>query len=241
MVVYPVVINQYEKGVLFNFGKYGGIIEPGLHLLVMVYQRYERIDMRVKTIDIPKQEVMTRDNVPVNINAVIYFKIFNPEKAVLNIKDVVYATAKYAQTALRNVTGQATLDELLSERQKIAEKLREIVDVATEPWGISVTAIELQDIELPEDLKRAMAKQAEAERDKRSVIINSEGEVIAAENIAKAADKLYSNTGALHLRTLRTISDLSVEKSNTRIYAVPIEVLRSIERLSEILQKQAKR
>jgi len=240
MVLYPVVINQYEKGVLFSFGKYSGIIEPGLHILVMVYHSFERIDMRVKTIDIPKQEVMTRDNVPVNINAVIYFKIFDPEKAVLNIKDVVYATTKYAQTALRNVTGQATLDELLSERQKIAEKLREIVDVATEPWGVSVTAIELQDIELPEDLKRAMAKQAEAERDKRSVIINSEGEVIAAENIAKAAEKLYSNPGALHLRTLRTIADLSVEKSNTRIYAVPIEVLRSIERLSEVLDKKAK-
>jgi len=241
MVLYPVVINQYEKGVLFSFGRYGGLLEPGLHLLIMVYHRYERIDMRVKTIDIPKQEVMTRDNVPVNINAVIYFKLSDPEKAVLNIKDVVYATAKYAQTAMRNVTGQATLDELLSERQKIAENLRSIVDIATEPWGVSVTAIELQDIELPEDLKRAMAKQAEAERDKRSVIINSEGEVIAAENIASAAQTLYSNTGALHLRTLRTIADLSVEKSNTRVYAVPIEILRGIEKLNDILEKHLKK
>jgi regulator of protease activity HflC (stomatin/prohibitin superfamily) len=238
MVFYLRVINQYEKGVLFSFGKFSGILEPGLHVLWMVYHSVEVVDMRIKTIEIPKQEVMTRDNVPVNINAVIYFKISDPQKAILNIKDVVYATSKYAQTAMRNITGQGTLDELLSERQKIAEKVREIVDVATEPWGISVTAIELQDIELPDSMKRSMAQQAEAERDKRSVIINSEGEVIAAENIAKAAGELYANPGALHLRTLRTINDLGVEKSNTQIYAIPIELLRAIERLCDLLDKE---
>lgn len=240
MVLYPRVINQYEKGVLFSFGRYSGLLEPGLKILVMFYHSVEIVDMRIKTIEIPKQEVMTKDNVPVNINAVIYFKVTDPEKAILNVKDVVYASSKYAQTAMRNITGQATLDELLSERQKIAERLRELVDVATDPWGISVTAIELQDIELPDSLKRVMAKQAEAERAKRSVIINSEGEVQAAENIALAADKLFSNPGALHLRTLRTISDLGAEKSNTNIWAVPIEFLRTMERLTEMIEKKIK-
>jgi regulator of protease activity HflC (stomatin/prohibitin superfamily) len=232
------VINQYERGVLFAFGKYAGILEPGLHILIPLYHSLERVDIRVKTIDIPKQEVMTRDNVPVNLNAVIYFKVFDPEKAILNIKDVVYATSKYAQTALRNVAGEATLDELLSERQKIAEKLREIVDVATDPWGIEVTAIELQDIELPENLKRTMAKQAEAEREKRGVIINSEGEVIAAHNIAKAAKTLYTTPGALHLRTLHSVNDLSSDQSKTVVYALPIEFLRAIERLGDLLEKK---
>ncbi len=240
MVLYPKIINQYEKGVLFSFGKYSGVLEPGLKILVMIYHSVEVVDMRIKTIEIPKQEVMTRDNVPVNINAVIYFKIVNPEKSVLNVKNVIYATSKYAQTAMRNITGQATLDELLSERQKIAERLRELVDVATEPWGISVTAIELQDIELPDSLKRVMAKQAEAERSKRSVIINSEGEVQAAENITKAAGTLFSNPGALHLRTLRTMSDLSAEKSNTNIWAVPIDLLRAMDRLVDLIDKTKK-
>jgi regulator of protease activity HflC (stomatin/prohibitin superfamily) len=194
------------------------------------------VDTRVKTVDIPKQEVMTKDNVPVMINAVVYFMIDKPEKSVLEVRDVIYAVSKYAQTSLRNVTGQATLDELLSERQKIAEKLRELVDTTTEQWGVDVTAIELQDIELPENLKRTMAKQAEAEREKRAVIINSEGEVAAAQNIAKAAGRLYNTPGALHLRTLHTINDISSDKSETVIYAAPIEALRVLERLVDLLE-----
>jgi len=184
---------------------------------------------------------MTKDNVPVNINAVIYFRIFDVEKAIINVRDVVYATSKYAQTALRNVTGEATLDELLSKRQKIAESLRTIVDEATDPWGIDVTAIELQDVELPEAMKRTMAKQAEAEREKRGVIINSEGEVIAAQNIASAAKNLYSTPGALHLRTLHTINDLSSDQSDTLVYAIPIELLRAIERIGDYIQKIPKK
>jgi len=234
------VVNEYEKGVLFRFGKYAGVLDPGLHILIPIYHSLNVVDMRVKTIDIPKQEVMTRDNVPVNLNAVIYFKVFDPEKAILNIRDYIYATSKYAQTSLRNVAGEVTLDELLSERQKIAEKLREIVDVATDPWGISVTAIELQDIELPENLKRTMAKQAEAERERRGVIINSEGELMASENIAKAAKTLYTNPGALHLRTLHSINDLSSDVSGTLVYAIPIEILRAIERLGDLLEKKSK-
>ena len=169
------VISEYEEGVLFTLGRYSGRRKPGLNLFIPVLQQLQVIDTRVKTIDIPKQEVMTRDNVPVNINAVIYFHISHPEKAILNVKDVVFATSKYGQTALRNVTGAASLDMLLSERQMISEKLRRIVDEATDPWGVKVTAIELQDIELPESMKRTMAKQAEAERERRAVIINSGG------------------------------------------------------------------
>jgi len=230
------IINQYEKGVLFGFGQYKGIRNPGLNFLIPIYHNLVVVDTRVKTVDIPKQEVMTKDNVPVMINAVVYFQIEDPDKSIIEVQDVIYAVSKYAQTSLRNVTGQATLDELLSARQKIAEKLREIVDVETDQWGVDVTAIELQDIELPESLKRTMAKQAEAERERRAVIINSEGEVVAAENIAKAAKNLYATPGALHLRTLHTINDLSSDKSETCVYAVPIEFLRAIERIVDLLE-----
>ena len=229
------IINQYEKGVLFSFGKFSGIWEPGIHIQVPIYHRLVKVDTRIKTVDIPKQEVMTKDNVPVNINAVIYFKVVDPAKAVLNVINYIYATAKYGQAALRNVTGGVTLDELLSERMRLAEKLRALVDVATDPWGISVTSIELQDIELPENLKRTMARQAEAEREKRAVIINSEGEMIASENIASAAQTLNESPGALHLRTLHSINDLSSDNSNTNVYAIPLELLRTIENLGEFL------
>ena len=235
------IINQYEKGVLFSLGKFKGLREPGLNAYVPILQKIVKIDIRVKTVDIPKQEVMTRDNVPVKINAVIYFKIIDPEKAVLNVRDVIYATSKYGQLALRNVVGQTTLDELLSERQQIADQLRNIVDEATDPWGVDVTMIELQDIELPETMKRTMAKQAEAERERRAVIINSEGEVIAAENIAQAAKTLYATPGALHLRTLHSVNDLSSDRSQTIVYAIPIEILRVLERLGDMLEKENKR
>jgi len=235
------VINQYEKGVLFAFGKFVGIRDPGLNFIIPIYHNLVRIDTRIKAVDIPKQEVMTRDNVPVNVNAVIYFKVRDPKKAILNVRNYIYATSKYGQTSLRNVAGEVSLDELLSERQQIAEKLRTIVDKATDPWGIEVTAIELQDIELPETMKRTMAKQAEAERERRGVIIKAEGEVTAAENISKAAKKLYSVPGALHLRTLHSINDLSSDQSMTKVYAIPIELLRAIERYGDLLEKKKKK
>ncbi len=223
------IIKEYERGVLLAFGKFAGIREPGLNLIIPVYHKLIKIDMRILTVDIPKQEVMTKDNVPVNINAVIYFKVKDPAKAYLNIEDYTYAVSKYGQTSLRNVAGEATLDELLSERQKIADKLREIVDMATDPWGIEVTNIELMDIELPEGMKRIMAKQAEAERERRAVIIKAEGEVIAAKNIEKAAKKLCSVRGALHLRTLYSLNDVSSDQTNTINFFVPVEVLRAVE------------
>jgi len=223
------VIGQYERGILFAFGKFVEIRNPGLNFLIPVYHRLDIIDMRVNTLEIPKQEVMTKDNVPVKINAVIYFKVKDVKKAILNVENYMYAVAKYGQTALRNVAGDATLDELLAERKKIAEKLRKIVDVATEPWGIDVTTLELQDIELPESLKRTMAKQAEAEREKRAVIINAEGEVIASENLVKAAKTLYGVKGALHLRTLQALNDVASDETNKIVFMVPLEVLRAVE------------
>lgn len=237
-MIVPRVINQYERGVLFGFGKFVGIWEPGLHFQVTFYHSLVKVDTRIKTVDIPKQEVMTKDNVPANINAVIYFKVVDPSKAILNVGNFAYATSKYGQAALRNVAGGVTLDELLSDRQQIAEELREMVDTATDPWGISVTAIELQDIELPENLKRVMAKQAEAEREKRAVIISSEGELIASENIANAAKTLHDAPGSLHLRTLHSINDLSSDKSITNVYAIPIEFLRVAERIGNLLKKK---
>jgi len=232
------VINEYEKGVLFGFGRYKKVMDKGLKILIPFYHRLIIVDTRIKTVDIPKQEVMTKDNVPVKINAVIYFKVLDPEKAILNVRDYMYAVSRYGQTSLRNVTGETSLDELLSERQRIAEKLREIVDVATDPWGIDVTAIELQDIELPEEMKRVMARQAEAERERRGVIIKAEGEITAAENLAKAAKKLYNTPGALHLRSLHTINDLSSDNSNTVVYALPVEALRVLERIVDLLEKK---
>ncbi|MFH0861272.1 MAG: SPFH domain-containing protein [Candidatus Altiarchaeota archaeon] len=223
------VISEYERGVLFTLGRYAGLRKPGLNFIIPFVQRLAIIDKRITTVEIPKQEVMTKDNVPVMINAVIYFKVSDPDKAVLNVEDFYYAVSKYGQTSLRNVAGEATLDQLLSERQEIAEKLRNIVDVATDPWGLKVDAIELQDIELPLEMKRVMAKQAEAEREKRAVIIKAEGEVAASKNIAKAAEKLSSTKGALHLRTLESLNDISSDQSNKIVFVVPLEVLRGLE------------
>ena len=223
------IIYQYEKGVLFAFGKLSGIRKPGLNFILPFYHRLDKIDLRVNTIDIPKQEVITKDNVPVNINAVIYFKVVDPEKAILNVEDYRYAVSKYGQTSLRNVTGEASLDELLSERKKIAENLRQIVDEATDPWGIDVEMIELQDIELPETMKRTMAKQAEAERERRAVIIKAEGEAAAADDLVKAAGILGGEKGALHLRTLHALNDMSSDQTNEVVFVVPLEILKAVE------------
>lgn len=223
------IIKEYEGGVLFTLGKYSTTWKPGLRLIVPVLQRVHIVDKRIRTVDIPKQEVMTKDNVPVKVNAVIYFRVSSPDKAILNVEDYFYAVSKYGQTSLRNVAGEASLDELLSERQKIADELQKIVDKATDPWGISITTIELQDIELPEDMKRVMAKQAEAEREKRAVIIKAEGELMASQNIAKAAKKLSTTKGALHLRTLESLNDIASDQTNKVVFAVPLEILRALE------------
>ena len=223
-------INQYQRGVKFMLGKYTGIMEPGWRIVIPVFQGYQKIDMRTKAVGVPDQEAITKDNISVRVNAVIYYKIIKAEKAVIEVEDFHYAVSQLAQTTMRNVVGEANLDELLSGRDAIAERIRSIVDKASEAWGIEVLSVGLKDVTLPEEMKRVIGKQAEAEREKRSVIIKAEGEVIAAENLAKAAAILSSSTGALHLRTLSTINDVSSDQSNTIIFAVPLEVLRAFDK-----------
>ncbi len=231
------IIMEYERGIVFTLGRYSKILGPGVNIVIPMLQSWRKVDIRIKTVDIPKQEVMTKDNVPVKVNAVVYFKVEDPKRAILDIQDYIYATAQYAQTALRDIIGGSTLDAVLTKREELASEIKVLVDRETDPWGIDVTAIKMQDVELPQDMKRVMAKQAEAEREKRAVIIKAEGEVIAANNIAKAAKTLSSATGALHLRTLNTLNDLSSDQSNTVIFALPIEILRAFESVSSKFKK----
>ncbi|HPX94192.1 MAG TPA: slipin family protein [Candidatus Moranbacteria bacterium] len=222
-------INQYQRGVKFTFGKYTGIMEPGWRIVIPIFQSYQKIDMRVKAVDVPNQEAITRDNISVNVNAVIYYKVKSAEKAIIEVENFYYAVSQLAQTTMRNVVGEVNLDELLSSRDAIAEKIRLIVDEATDAWGIEVNSVELKDVTLPEEMKRVIGKQAEAEREKRAVIIKAEGEVVASQNLAKAAKTLSEANGAFHLRTLSTLNDLSSDQSNTIVFAIPIEVLRALE------------
>lgn len=240
LVIIPVVIilvsirqiNQYQRGVKFTLGRYSQVMQPGWRLVFPVIQSYQKVDMRIKAVDVPDQDAITKDNISVTVNAVIYYKVRSAEKAIIEVEDFYYAVSQLAQTTMRNVVGEVNLDELLSNRDVIAERIRAIVDKATDAWGIAVQSVELKDVTLPEEMKRVIGRQAEAEREKRSVIIKAEGEVIAAENIAKAATILSQADGALHLRTLNTINDLSSDQSNTVIFAVPLEVLRAVEGLA---------
>lgn len=220
-------INQYERGVRFTMGKYSGIMNPGWKILIPVFQTFKKVDIRVKAVDVPDQKAITRDNVSVTVNAVIYYKVAQAEKAVIEVENFYYAISQYAQTTMRNIVGSVTLDELLSKRDEIAERIKETVDKETDEWGIQVNNVELKDVSLPESMERTIAKQAEAEREKRAVIINSEGELAAAENIAKAAGILSQSDGALHLRTLQSINDMSSDQSNTVVFVTPVEVLKA--------------
>lgn len=222
-------INEYERGIKFTFGKFSSIMNPGWNVVLPVIHTYNKIDIRTKAVDVPEQEAITRDNVSVRINAVIYYKIFDASKAMLSVENYYYAVSQLAQTTMRNAVGSVTLDELLSEREKISAEICTIIDAATDPWGIKVENVELKDIALPEEMKRVLAKAAEAEREKMAVITKAEGEVQASENLAKAAETMYRVPGALHLRTLSTINDVSSDQSNTIIFALPIEVLRAFE------------
>lgn len=222
-------INQYERGVKFTLGKYTGMMEPGWRIVWPIIQGYQKVDIRTKAVDVPDQNAITRDNVTVKVNAVIYYKVSNADKAIIEVEDFQYAISQYAQTTMRNIVGEVTLDELLSSRDKIAERIREIVDQETDAWGLKVQNVELKDVSLPAEMERTIGKQAEAEREKRAVIINSEGELAASENIAKAAAMLASTPGALHLRTLQSINDMSSDQSNTVVYMVPTEALRALE------------
>jgi regulator of protease activity HflC (stomatin/prohibitin superfamily) len=232
-------INQYEKGVKFTMGRFSGTLNPGWRLVFPIFQFYKKVDMRIRAVDVPDQEAITKDNISVTVNAVIYYKVANAEKALIEVENFFFAVSQFAQTTMRNVVGEVDLDELLSNRDAIAERIRGIVDKATDAWGVKVDSVELKDVTLPEEMKRVIGKQAEAEREKRSVIIKSEGEVIASENISKAAGILNASPGSLHLRTLHTLNDLSSDQSNTVIFAIPLEILRAFEKMGGDKNREA--
>ncbi|MBQ8193238.1 MAG: slipin family protein [Bacilli bacterium] len=235
-------ISQYERGILFTCGKYSKILNPGWHVIIPIFQSYKKVDIRTKAVDVPEQEAITKDNVSVKINAVIYFKVFDASKAILEVENFRYAVSQYAQTTMRNAVGSVTLDELLSQRDKISSEICAIIDEATDPWGVKVENVELKDIALPMEMKRVIAKVAEAEREKAAVITKAAGELEASQNLAKAAEIMASTPGALHLRTLSTINDVSSDQSNTIIFAIPIEVLEAFKgsniNLSNVLTKK---
>lgn len=222
-------VNQYERGVVFTMGRYSYVMNPGWRLLIPIFQSFRKVDIRVKAVDVPDQKAITRDNVSVMVNAVIYYKVSAAEKAIIEVENFQYAISQYAQTTMRNIVGEVSLDELLSQREKIADRIRDIVDKETDAWGLKVNNVELKDVSLPETMERTMAKQAEAEREKRAVIINSEGELAAAANISAAAKTLAGAPGALHLRTLQSMNDISSDQSNTIVFMTPIEVLRAFD------------
>jgi regulator of protease activity HflC (stomatin/prohibitin superfamily) len=227
------VVNQYEKGIILTLGKYAGARGPGMTWIFVGFQQMIRVDLRIASADIPQQEVITKDNVTVGINAVVYYKVEDSAKAVLEIQNFVQAVTLYAQASLRDVIGGVELDTLLSERDKIADEIKKIVDVATDPWGIDVTSIKIQDIELPADMKRAMARQAEAERERRGVIIRADGEFSAAEKLKQAAELLGESPSAISLRTLQTIEKINPDPSKTVIFALPVEFFEGIKAVTE--------
>ena len=222
-------INQYERGILFIRGKYSRVLNPGWHVIWPIFQSCQKIDIRTKAVDVPEQEAITSDNVSIKINAVIYYKVFDAGKALCEVENYNYAVGQLAQTTMRNVVGTVTLDQLLTDREKISINICTIIDKATDPWGIKVENVELKDISLSQEMQRVMAKVAEAEREKNAVITKAEGEVEAAKNLAEAANMMGNTPGALHLRTLSTLNDLSSDQSNTVIFAIPVEVLRALE------------
>jgi len=231
-------VKQYERGVVFTMGRYTSLRKPGWSVIVPVFQAMEKVDLRIKAVDVPDQKVITRDNVSASINAVIYYKVSDAAKAVIEVENFRYAVSQLAQTTMRNIVGGAELDEVLANREELSNKIREIIDAETDQWGIKVDNVELKDFFLPDDMERTIAKQAEAERERRSVIIKAEGEVAAAENMAKAANMLPEAPGALHLRTLQSLNDLSSDQSNTVVFATPIEVLRAVEGFTDAMKQK---
>ena len=222
-------VDEYERGIKFTRGKFSSIMKPGWNIVLPVIQSFRKVDIRTKAVDVPEQDAITKDNVSVRINAVIYYKIFDASKAILAVENFYYAVSQLAQTTMRNAVGEVELDQLLSERETISDKICTIIDKATDPWGIKVENVELKDVALPEEMKRVIARVAEAEREKRAVITKAEGEVEASENLAIAARKMSENPVAVHLRTLETINDLSSDQSNTVVFALPIDVLKTFD------------
>ncbi len=231
------VVNQYQKGVVLTLGKFSGVKEPGLRFLIPGIQKMAIVDVRTKTADVPNQEVITKDNIPVQINAVVYYRINDAAKSVLEVENFMHAISQLAQTTMRNAVGEQSLDDLLSKRDEIAEGIKVVLDQKTDPWGIDVQILELKDVIIPDNLKRTISKVAEAEREKKAVIINSEGDRIAADNLAAAARTLNAAPGAMHLRTLQSINDLSSDQSNTTIWMIPTEVLEAFKSFGDKIKK----
>jgi regulator of protease activity HflC (stomatin/prohibitin superfamily) len=219
------VVKQYERGIVLTLGKYTGVRQPGLRVIVPIFQQMTRVDVRSTPIDVSKQEVITKDNVTIGVDAIVYFRVIVPEKAVLETTNYVYATSQFAQAALRDVTGNFELDELLAKREEVSTRIKEIVDAETDKWGIDVENVKLQNIELPVDMKRAMAKQAEAERERRANIINADGEMQAAKTLADAARILGDVPAAINLRTLNTLERISTEPSQKTMFLFPVELI----------------
>lgn len=226
-------IDEYERGVKFRLGRYCKIIKPGWRLVLPIFESMKKVDIRTKAVDVPEQDAITKDNVSIRINAVLYYSIFDASKVIISVENYKYAVSQLAQTTMRNAVGAVTLDELLAQRDKISEEICKIIDEATDPWGIKVENVELKDIALPEEMKRVLAIAAEAEREKVAVITKAKGEVEASENLAKAAKIMATTPGAMHLRTLSTLNDISADKSNTIVVALPIEILEAIKGKSE--------
>lgn len=232
------VINQYERGVVLTLGKFTGIREPGLKYVFPVIQRMIKVDIRTNTIDIPKQEVITKDNVTIGVDAVVYFNVANAEKAILEISNYIYATSQFAQAALRDVSGNVELDALLGKRDEISQQIKQIVDVETEKWGINIDSVKVQNIELPQDMKRAMAKQAEAERERRAKIIAAEGEQMSATKLGEAADIIAAHPIALQLRNLQVMTEIAVEKNSTIIF--PAQFMDTVQSVKDFMAKEAR-
>lgn len=221
------VLNEYERGVVFTLGRYSGVRGPGLVIIIPIIQRMIKIDTRVVTFDVPPQDIITRDNIPVKVNAVIYFRVIYPDKAVLNVERYMYSTSQLAQTTLRSVLGQQELDDLLTNRDKINQSLQQILDQHTEAWGIKVSAVEIKNVDIPQEMQRAIARQAEAERERRAKIINADGEYQAAQKLMDASNIISQNPVAIQLRYLQTLSEISTENSSTIVFPIPIELLKA--------------
>jgi regulator of protease activity HflC (stomatin/prohibitin superfamily) len=230
-------VKEYERGVKFTIGKFSKIVEPGWSIVIPVLQTMTKVDMRVLVVDVPTQEAITKDNISIAINAVVYFKVNDAAKSVIQVQNFFYATSQLAQTTMRNAVGEVTLDSLLSNRGGISLQIRDIVDKMTDGWGIQVVNVELKDVIIPENMKRTIAKEAESERERRAMVIKAKGEIEAAENVAKAAAILGGEPGALHLRTLQSINDISSDQSNTTVWMIPMEVLHAVEGLAKMAKK----
>jgi regulator of protease activity HflC (stomatin/prohibitin superfamily) len=218
---------------MFTMGRSTGFKEPGWRIVLPIFQQMRKVDMRILAVEVPEQKAITKDNISVGVTAVIYYRVSDASKAILQVENYFYAVSQLAQTTMRNVVGEVELDELLASREKISKHIKTIVDETSEGWGVTISNVVLKDVVLPTEMERMIARQAEAEREKRAVIIKAEGEVVAAENMAKAAMTLSHSEGALHLRTLQTIDDVSADQSNTIIFALPLEVLRAFERMGK--------